>query len=128
MGSSDLLASAGCLKDPWRYPPNARSWVLRWGVLWNGAESVAHPWGPYHRFCGRCGCPQTAEPAADSAFAAAIAGLCQHSTPYHLAHGLLDYAGYLSRLDGDEAAGAIIGEARDIAGCLRCQPAAGSRC
>jgi hypothetical protein len=61
-------------------------------------------------------------PAADSAFAAAIAGLCQHSTPYHLARGLLDYAEYISDPDGDEAAGAIIGEARDIAGCLRCQP------
>jgi hypothetical protein len=61
-------------------------------------------------------------PAADSAFAAAIAGLCQHSTSYPLAHGLLDYPEYLSHLDGDEAAGARIGEARDIAGCLRCRP------
>ena len=60
-------------------------------------------------------------PAADSAFVAAIAGLCQHSTSYHLAYGLLDYPEYLSHLDGDEAAGAIIGEARDIAGCLRCR-------
>lgn len=66
--------------------------------------------------------PADGGPAADPAFAAAIAGLRQHSTPYHLARGLLDYAEYLSHLDGDEAAGAIIGEARDIAGCLRCQP------
>lgn len=66
--------------------------------------------------------PADGGPAADSAVAAAISGLCQHSTPYHLGHGLLDYAEYLCRLDGDEAAGAIIGEARDIAGCLRCQP------
>ena len=42
-------------------------------------------------------------------------------TPYHLAHGLLDYAEYLGHLDDDEAAGAAIGEARDIAGRLRCQ-------
>ena len=44
----------------------------------------------------------------------AIAGLRQQSTPYHLAHGLLDYAGYLGHLDDDEAAEAAIGEARDI--------------
>ncbi len=56
------------------------------------------------------------------AFAAAIAGLRQHSTPYHLAHGLLGYAEYLSHRDDDEAAGAAIGEARDIAGRLRCPP------
>jgi hypothetical protein len=43
-------------------------------------------------------------------------------TAYHLAHGLLDYAEYLSHLDDDEAAEAAIGEARDIAGRLRCQP------
>jgi len=61
-------------------------------------------------------------PAADSASVAAIAGLCHHSTSYHLADGLLDYPEYLSHLDRDEAAGATIGEARDIAGCLRCQP------
>jgi hypothetical protein len=64
--------------------------------------------------------PADGGPAADPAFAAAIAGLRQHSTPYHLAHGLLDYAEYLSHLDGDEAA--AVGEARDIAGRLRCQP------
>ena len=33
---------------------------------------------------------------AGPAFAAAIAGLRQRSTPYHLAHGLLDYAVYLA--------------------------------
>jgi hypothetical protein len=91
------------------------------GVSWNGAGSAAHPWGR----------PQVLQPvrmpadgglAADPAFAAAIVGLGQHSTPYRLAHGLLDYAAYLSHVDGDEAAGAVIGEARDIAGCLRCQP------
>ena len=58
----------------------------------------------------------------DPAFAAAIVGLRQHSTPYHLAHGLPDYAEYLSHLDDDEAAWAAIGEARDTAGRLCCQP------
>ena len=66
--------------------------------------------------------PADGGPAADSASVAAIAGLCQHSTSHHLAYGLLDYPEYLSHLDRDEAAGAIIGEARDIAGCLRCRP------
>ena len=63
-----------------------------------------------------------ADPAVGPAFAAAIAGLRQHSTPYHLAHGLLDHAGYLTRLDDAEAAAAAIGEAADIARRLGCQP------
>ncbi len=46
----------------------------------------------------------------------------QHSTPYHLAHGLLDHAGYLTRLDDAEAAAAAIGEAAGIAARLGCQP------
>ena len=36
------------------------------------------------------------DPAAAAAFAAAITGLREHSTPYHLAHGLLDHAQYLT--------------------------------
>jgi len=62
------------------------------------------------------------DPAAATAFAAAISSLRELSTPYHLAHGLLDYAGYLTRLGDGQAAAAAIGEARDIAGILRCQP------
>jgi hypothetical protein len=42
--------------------------------------------------------------------------------PYHLAHGLLDHAEYLNRLGDTDAAEAAIGEARDIASRLRCQP------
>jgi class 3 adenylate cyclase/predicted ATPase len=61
-------------------------------------------------------------PGAGAAFAAAITALRQHSTPYHLAHGLLDHAEYLLRRDDDEAAGAAISEACDIAGRLRCAP------
>ena len=41
------------------------------------------------------------DPDAGAAFAAAIAGLRQHSTPYHLAHGLLDHAAHLGRLRRD---------------------------
>ncbi len=60
-----------------------------------------------------------ADPAA---FAAAITGLREHSTPYHLAHGLLDQAGYLSGRGDDSAAAAAVTEARDIGQRLRCQP------
>jgi class 3 adenylate cyclase/predicted ATPase len=65
------------------------------------------------------------DPAAAAAFTAAIAGLRQHSTPYHLAHGLLDHAEHLLRMDDHEAAEAAIGEARDIAERLGCEPLLG---
>jgi class 3 adenylate cyclase/tetratricopeptide (TPR) repeat protein len=55
-------------------------------------------------------------------FTAAIISLRAQSTPYHLAHGLLDQAEYLLRAGDAEAAAAAITEARDIAGRLRCQP------
>ena len=58
---------------------------------------------------------------AGAAFAAAVSGLREHGTPYHLAHGLLDHARYLRHLS-DAAAAAAIGEARTIAERLRCQP------
>ncbi|MGH3205654.1 MAG: adenylate/guanylate cyclase domain-containing protein [Streptosporangiaceae bacterium] len=80
---------------------------------------------------------------AAASFAAAIASLRDQSTPYHLAHGLLDHAQYLtaasaSRSVGNsgsagnagsagsagsaEAAASAIAEARDIAARLRCRP------
>ena len=59
-------------------------------------------------------------PAAS--FAAAISGLHELSTPYHLAHGLLDHAQHLAHLGDNDAAAAAIGEARDIARRLSCQP------
>ncbi len=61
-------------------------------------------------------------PDVAASFAGAIASLREHSTPYHLAHGLLDHAQYLSRQADTEAAAAAVGEARDIARQLRCQP------
>ena len=61
------------------------------------------------------------DPAA-GAFAAAITNLRQRSTPYHLAHGLLDHAAHLLRMGDDEAAAAATGEAAGIAGRLGCQP------
>ena len=62
------------------------------------------------------------ELAAAPSFAAAITGLRELSTPYHLAHGLLDQAEYLVHTGDSEAAAAVVDEARDIAGRLRCQP------
>jgi hypothetical protein len=59
---------------------------------------------------------------AAASFAAAIGSLRELSTPYHLAHGLLDHAQYLTRLGEAEAAGKAITEARIIAEQLHCQP------
>ena len=60
--------------------------------------------------------------AAAASLAAAVGGLRELSTPYHLAHGLLDYAQDLMRTCDTEGAAAAIEEARAIAGRLRCQP------
>jgi len=60
--------------------------------------------------------------AADAAFAGALSALREHGTPYQLADGLLDHAGYLTRLGDTEAAETAISGARDIAGRLRCPP------
>jgi predicted ATPase len=62
------------------------------------------------------------DPGASEAFTAAIGSLRELSTPYHLAHGLLDHTQYLMRLGDKGAAGEAISEARDIADHLRCQP------
>jgi hypothetical protein len=62
------------------------------------------------------------DPDAGPAFAAAVAGLRQHSTPYHLAHGLLDHAAHLAARGETEAAAAAAGEAAGIAQRLGCQP------
>jgi tetratricopeptide (TPR) repeat protein len=61
-------------------------------------------------------------PDTGAAFPAAITGLRQHSTPYHLAHGLLDHAEHLTRLGDTEAAETATAEARGIAGPLGCEP------
>jgi predicted ATPase len=62
------------------------------------------------------------DPDAAAAFAAAISRLREQSTPYHLAHGLLDHAWYLTRLHDTGAASLAVAEARTIASQLRCQP------
>ncbi|MGH9293893.1 MAG: hypothetical protein ACRD0B_01060, partial [Acidimicrobiales bacterium] len=76
-----------------------------------------------------------AEPAADAAagsavdraadleiFAAAVAALREVGSPYHLAHGLLDQAGFLARSGDPEDAAASIEEARAIGERLGCPP------
>jgi class 3 adenylate cyclase/tetratricopeptide (TPR) repeat protein len=60
--------------------------------------------------------------AAEPLFASAIGGLRELSTPYHLAHGLLDHAAYLTGLGDATAAAQAIDEARAIGRRLRCQP------
>jgi hypothetical protein len=60
--------------------------------------------------------------AAETSFAAAITALRAHSTPYHLAHGLLDHAQYLHQTSDTSAAAGATSEARTIASQLRCQP------
>jgi class 3 adenylate cyclase/tetratricopeptide (TPR) repeat protein len=71
------------------------------------------------RYLARARLAADDDQAAAAAFTAAVSGLRELSTPYHLAHGLLDHAGYLIRRDDAEAA---VREASDIAQRLRCQP------
>jgi class 3 adenylate cyclase/tetratricopeptide (TPR) repeat protein len=61
-------------------------------------------------------------PADGAVFDSAIRGLRDHGTPYHLAHGLLDHAEFLTKAGDAEAAAQAIQEARGIASKLRCQP------
>jgi class 3 adenylate cyclase/tetratricopeptide (TPR) repeat protein len=58
----------------------------------------------------------------EDAFTGAISSLRELSTPYHLAHGLLDYAEHLIRLGNPDAATLATSEARDMAHALHCQP------
>jgi class 3 adenylate cyclase/tetratricopeptide (TPR) repeat protein len=62
------------------------------------------------------------DPAAGPALGAAINSLRELSTPYHLAHGLLDHAEYLMRQGDDGSAATAVEEARVLANRLRCQP------
>jgi class 3 adenylate cyclase/tetratricopeptide (TPR) repeat protein len=59
---------------------------------------------------------------AATGFAAAITALREQSTPYHLAHGLLDHASYLVGRGDASSAEEVVTEARDVASQLRCQP------
>jgi class 3 adenylate cyclase/tetratricopeptide (TPR) repeat protein len=63
-----------------------------------------------------------ADDSAAAAFETAITSLREQSTPYHLAHGLLDHAEYLTGHGDADTAALAIDEARDIGHRLRCQP------
>jgi hypothetical protein len=59
---------------------------------------------------------------AAALFTAAIASLRTLSTPYHLAHGLLDQAQYLFGTGDEAAAGVAVAEAKEIGERLGCPP------
>ena len=60
--------------------------------------------------------------AAGTALASAVTGLRRQSTPYHLAHGLLDHAAWLASHGDTNAAAAAVTEATAIAASLGCRP------
>ena len=60
--------------------------------------------------------------ATAASLAGAISSLRQLSTPYHLAHGLLDQAQHLMQVPDADAAAHAVNEARAIARDLACQP------
>ena len=62
------------------------------------------------------------DPSAGEQFAAAIASMRNRSTPYHRAHGLLDYAEYLGSTGREDESAALIDEARQIGVQLGAQP------
>lgn len=61
------------------------------------------------------------DPGATDAFVAAVASLRQGGTPYHLGHGLVDFATYVATTDPARA-DALLGEAQQIAEQLKCVP------
>jgi class 3 adenylate cyclase/tetratricopeptide (TPR) repeat protein len=63
-----------------------------------------------------------AEPGAMTAFADAITALRTAASPYHLAHGLLEQADYLTRIGEAAQAAAAADEAGIIGASLRCKP------
>jgi hypothetical protein len=63
-----------------------------------------------------------AGPLATAGFVTAIDALRTKSTPYHLAHGLLDFAEHLSAIGDSSAALVAVADAREIATRLGCQP------
>jgi class 3 adenylate cyclase/tetratricopeptide (TPR) repeat protein len=62
------------------------------------------------------------DPGAGPALTAAISRQREDSTPYHLAHGLLDQTGHYLRHDNADAAAGALAEARALARQLSCAP------
>jgi uncharacterized protein HemY len=63
-----------------------------------------------------------AEQDADARFATALTMLRRLTSPFHLAHGLLDHADHLTKSGDLAGAAPLIEEARAIAERLRAQP------
>ena len=63
-----------------------------------------------------------AEAGVGAQFAEAVTGLRKRSTPFHLAHGMLDHAGYLISSGESDDAMALIEEARQIGERLGARP------
>ncbi|MGH8862406.1 MAG: hypothetical protein ACRDVG_14455, partial [Jatrophihabitantaceae bacterium] len=61
-------------------------------------------------------------PDVPAAYAAAVTALRRVGSPYHLAHGLLDHAEYLTRTGEHVAASTLATEAREIAERLGARP------
>jgi hypothetical protein len=62
------------------------------------------------------------DPAASELYPAAIAALRDHSSPYHLTEGLLDFAEFLTSTDNASSSGPLIDEAEQIAARLGARP------
>ncbi len=133
----DLASALGISHDTlrWAWPLAARAaHELREGATTGNLLALLDSYQPGHlapmlraeRDLARARLAAGAsDSAAADAFASAIAGLRELSTPYHLAHGLLDQAEYLVSAGDAETAAAPIAEARDIAERLRCRPLLG---
>ena len=104
---ADGQASAGLLELLDRYRPGELAPMLR------AERDLAR---------ARLATLDASRDAAGSALASAVSGLRQQSTPYHLAHGLLDHAAWCTANGDAEAAAAAISEATAIAAKLGCQP------
>jgi len=62
------------------------------------------------------------DPAADAQFGTAVVSLRNRSTPYHLAHGLLDYAEYLATVGRPAEVADLVEEAQAVGAPLRAAP------
>jgi len=100
-------ASAGLLELLDRYQPGELAPMLR------AERDLAR---------ARLATLEVGQDGAGTALASAVAGLRQQSTPYHLAHGLLDHAAWLTANGDPQAAAAAVTEAAAIAAKLGCQP------
>ncbi|MGH9171141.1 MAG: hypothetical protein ACRD0Z_09760, partial [Acidimicrobiales bacterium] len=126
----DLQVSHGTIR--WAWPLASRS-ARAVGDDRAVAELVAildaHPIGHLspilraeRQLARACAKSDADDDGADAAFTAAVVALRRATSPYHLAHGLLDHASYLAHSGDTEAAKASVAEAREIGLGLGCPP------